>query len=187
MEKRYFVKLGRVVVLVGILMLTSGCAFMIHEAQLKGSETGYSVLKPSLPSPEQGKGRLFVYLTSGGPSASWALGIGAQMNGIFTIDDTVYNYLGGSYFYVDLPAGPHSVTAEKVGGGFRKYRRGKNVAEVELRSGQDSYVRIDLTGVGVFTTANPILVDRQTAEDEIAELRIAKNYETEHKVTPWRE
>jgi len=184
MKQNHMRLLRMLVAIVGVVVVSSGCApMMFHEAGLQGSSTQYSTLKPSLPPPAQGMGRLFVYLTAGGPSASWAIGIGPAMNGFLTIDDAVYAYLGGSYFYVDLPAGPHVVTSGEAAFEASEVRRGQNVIDINLAGGDASYVRIDLTGIGVGTIAAPVLVDSKTAEQEIAPLRMAKESKTRYTVT----
>lgn len=164
-----------------IILFTTGCAgLMAHAISVRGSETKYRELKPSLSSPEPGKGRLFVYLTAGGVLGS------AMYGGIWelpcTIDDAVYNLAGGAYCYADLTEGSHVFTIAKSNWNRRKFYRGEKKAEFSLKSGDEVYIMVDMTYAGAFSTFTPIVKDRETAEKEIADLPLVRNFETKFKV-----
>jgi hypothetical protein len=159
-------------------IMSSGCvAPIVYETQIMDSSTQYGTAKTAIPRPPPGMGRLFVYLTAGGPNASWIIGIGPSMNGYIVIDDnTLFEFLGGSYFYVDLPTGPHSIHAGEIASSLSKIRKGTSFAIVTVTETEESFVRIDLKGIGLGTKAFPIAVRKETAEQEMNSLRREKSY-----------
>ena len=146
-----------------------------------GDGKTYSELSSSFPAIPEGKGRIFIYMTDGGPSALNTFGI---VGAALTVDDTLQFISGKTFFYVDLDIGKHAVTAEKVIPmmivGKPKYKRGKNAIDFELLDRQVKYVKIDFIGFAAnlkFGTMVPILLEsNKNAETEINNLNFYKNY-----------
>jgi len=174
--------------LVSICLLNTGCAGMLMRNAVLGEGT-YSELSGTLPSIQDGKGRVFLYLAKGGPNL-W------NTAGIFTtlsIDDRIYNIAGETFFYVDLRIGKHQVTsssASKMSKGAINltYVLGENVVEFELSDQDVKYIKIDCDGgntpLARSNEYSPILVeDNQSALKEISNLEYIKAFETNSKVT----
>lgn len=178
-----FLKCLLLLVSIGWLLTAIGCAGAIMAAG-RSSEMGgagtYSELKESMTPPASGSGRLIVYLTGGGPNVlSWG---GDVLANACTIDDTAYKINGAAYWYVDIPPGKHKVTADGVKGSFGGFGYGKHAVEFDLAEGQTKYCRIDVSGVGVFMSLTPVMVEQPVAEGELMKLSFYKNFQLNKKV-----
>ena len=151
------------------VLSTTGCLGMVLRAATTGPR--YAIARESMAPIPSGKGRAFVYLSDGGPSPMNTLGF----SNYCTVDRYIYNVVGATYIYVDLPPGDHKVTADGVIKAF-KSQYGKNVAKFELQVGEVKYCRIDLEGFGGFTSLTPLMVDAMVAEKEMAQLPFNKDH-----------
>lgn len=178
MKQRAQLKLITIFLVLLLTSVLSGCVpLIVYEGQIMDESTRYSSAKLTFPSLAPGMGRLFVYVSAGGPSASWAVGIGPAMNGFIVIDEKMLlEFLGGAYFYVDLPAGQHVVNSGEIASSLSKIRKGNSSVTVTLTENEYSFVRVDLKGIGLGTKAYLTLVDKGVAELEMAQLRRQKDY-----------
>jgi len=151
------------VTLVGLFLVaalsTTGCWGLVT----RGLETGgkYGELINTLEPPSSDSGRLFVYLTEGGPNPWNTLGAAD----FCTVDRKVFPVLGATFWFVDLPEGRHQVTADGVGGW--KAHFGKHRVEFDLRPGETKYCRISLRWFRAYT---PVMVDPSDAINELRSL-----------------
>ncbi len=165
--------------LIFIVIMTSGCMGAIMRNSAIGDAKTYAELSPTLPAIPNGKGRVFIYMTDGGPSVFNTMGIVAQS---LTIDNTVQFISGETYFYADLGAGEHSVTSEKVISGLikRTTQKGENAIDFKLLDQEVKYIRIDFKGVGSnpkFGSFHPSLPEsNEKAETEISDLKFYENH-----------
>ena len=137
---------------VAVLALTCvGCAGGVSTELARAGQVGksYSSLAPSM-EPVGSGGRVFIYRTKDSMRTSVAIGFGVHKTyETFAIDDVVYNIPWEVVTYVDVPSGPHEVSANDIvyskgalglGTGFR---RGSEKLRLDLSSGETVYVRLD--------------------------------------------
>jgi hypothetical protein len=168
-----------------VALLTAGCTDVggqlasKRKSALGDNPQTYFALKPSMPPPAAGSGRLIVYFPDGGPSPRNELGNAD----LCTIDENLYDILGATYWYLDLPAGEHTITA---GGIISFYHlglhvgRGKTVLEFMLAARETKYCRINLRGdaTAIYLPLALTMVEASTAERELANLVFYPNFET---------
>ena len=165
-------------VCVGLLSST-GCMGMLTRHIEKGNLGNYATLQGSMPPVAAGMGRLVVYVKEGGPDAVSTVG---AWDGC-TVDDEGYMILGKTYWYLDLQAGPHKVTATGVKSGWTGLpaRYGKKRIEFILEEGETKFCRMDVGGTKFaarFMTYTPIIVPGATAVTELATLDFYENFRT---------
>lgn len=130
-----------------LLLLLIGCAVDSRpaEALAKGRDPSFWCV-PKLPA---GKGRIWIYRT-----APKSLGIPPTI----VVDGRLYEgLLHGTAYTADVPSGRHQVTLA--------YDQDK--LEVEVTSGEDTFVRFDLDPALLGRGFYPVFVDRQTAQAEL--------------------
>jgi hypothetical protein len=162
----YLLRLTAGLLLLSITLSTMGCVGLItRETQL--GET-YSEQKKNMTPPNYDKGRLFIYMVSGGPTPLNTSGIGAYC----MVDNRVYRFLGASYFYVDLNAGSHKIvgdgrSAKKLLDGKKKY-----ILEFDIMKNEIKYCRLEPSGYRDLKSA---IVEPSVAELELTNLKVMIN------------
>jgi hypothetical protein len=157
---------------------------MLARQQATAEGGKYSELKSSMQPPLQGEGRLVVYLASGGPDIFLTSGVWDAC----TIDNVVYWIMGRSYWHVDLPAGPHRVTATGVlsSWGTRPVKGyWEKILDFNLTAADTQFIKIIMSGStasSAFNTYTPTLVSAEVAEPELAELDFHVNFRTKKTI-----
>jgi hypothetical protein len=166
-------------IMIAVALLNSGCMGMLYRHLEKGDIGNYSDLKRSMPPPQEGMGRLVVYITDGGPDVFLTTGI---IDGC-TIDNRGYKIMGRTYWYVDLQAGSHRVTATDVMSMWTgmPVRYGEKILDIDLQAGETYFVKMIMSGTTLVSRLNsyaPTLVSSEVAESELKNLDFYKNYKT---------
>jgi hypothetical protein len=153
-------------ILISVLLMNTGCGALygsiVRGAALEGR---YDEIKDTMPAIPEEQGRVVVYMTAGGPRFWNMIGIITKIK----VDHTTFpEMLGASYTYLDLEKGAHNITT------------GKNTLDFELNDKDIKYVRIDAKDyifIRVLNKYNPILIESDIAETEIAKLKYNKDFE----------
>ena len=141
-----------------------------------GTGDAYSGWKASAPPIPPHSGRLFVYAPNRQVSvwtSDWATG----GEFVFDVDRDVCDVIGSSFAYIDLPPGPHSVSATDIKksfpGGFQK---GKYAVTVNVVAGKPTFVSFEpVAGSSSVVTlggpsVRPVVVQGSAAEAAMAKL-----------------
>jgi len=157
---------------IAAMLSVSGCAEIAMRHLMMNSDGTYSELKPFLRLPQPGTGRLFVYAAKGGPTILDPMGAVE----ICMVDGREYKIMGGTYWYIDLPAGYHTVSADYANG-KHKSGCGKHPATVSvlLQDKTAEYCRISVEDNCLVELEK---VDPDAAEEELAGLEHLKTFET---------
>jgi hypothetical protein len=148
------------VLIVATILSTTGC--------LRYAATGpkYDPATTKLQAIPSGHGRLFLYILDGGPNI---FNYAGYMDDC-TVDRQMHSFLGKTYWFVDLPAGHHRVTADGVRGfssGYRKASYGKYSAEFDILPAETKYCHIELIGFGSYGSLKPVMVEESVALREL--------------------
>ena len=138
-----------------------------------GNDGKYEQMVDTLPAIPEGKGRLFVYMKGGGATIFNTLGIVGEA---LSIDDIVYFASGKTFFYVDLDAGTHFMTNNRLIKGFfaRLLTYGKSRTDFELANQEVKYIRLDYKGFVMFPRwlwYCPTFESKEKAEKEMRRLK----------------
>jgi hypothetical protein len=174
-SRKFFLLVGIVI----FILINGGCIGMVARNIEKGDSGNYSQLKPSMPSLPPDMGRLVLYMIDGAPNVGNTIGVIEAC----TIDNYAYKFMSQTYWYVDLPKGPHRVTATDVKSGFSDMPKyyGKEILDIDLKEGEIQFIKINMAGttlIGRFNTYTPVLVSQEIAESELANLDFYKNFKT---------
>lgn len=175
-------------VLLFFVIQSSGCAgLMVRSMAKSGSKQKFSEVRESLSIPEEGYGRIFIYMTMGGSNA-WNT---AGVIDYCTVDEKAYEFIGKSFFYADIPAGNHKITATDIGNfwnGKPSYY-GKEQLDVELGDQEEVYVKIDMSSALTtrWTKLIPMQMDKATAEQEMLNLLYYVKHKTKFTVKDRKE
>lgn len=169
------------ILLTCIILLNSGCAGMVGRSMMVGDLGSYSELSDSLSAIPEGKGRVFIYMTDGGPSLMNTMGVVGEP---LSIDNDVYFFAGETFFFVDLDIGKHKITATNMTSGFvkRTFHLGENALDIVISNQDVKYIKIDMKG----NTAKfyPTLIEsNQSAKNEISNLKLFKFHPKSSKST----
>lgn len=143
-------------------VLLCGCTAMIHDAVVDTYPSYAEAMKaaPALPS---GYGRIVVYY----PRLP-AAGLGSGGAGIqtVTVDKTEKTHVGDQTFvFIDLPAGPHSVSNVAAGGGMFSTSYDTSV---QLKAGETLFVELVAE---VLDRQPPKVVPADQAQQKLADVR----------------
>lgn len=117
----------------------------------------YSESKSTLPAPNPGSGRIFIYRTDILGSISEPP---VRING----DEAGTARVRG-FFYVDLAPGRYRLDTGS---------KDENVVRVALAAGQVVYVRLEFSADPFGINLDPALVDADTAQRQIADCRLTR-------------
>ena len=128
---------------------------------------------PPIPA---GMGRVIVYPGGSRSFVYEETGIGRGGEQLLTVDRDVCTVLGHSFIFLDLPAGPHRVTAGDVSE-LAGYQIGINKLDLNVAVGTVTYVRIDKQVTGTFTQSRyfPTAVAPASAVAELTDFPIYKD------------
>lgn len=129
--------------------------------------------------PATGNGRLVVYTVDGAPNLLNSFGL----RDLVTIGNRAYQIAGNTYFLIDLPAGSHRFTCNKVKktGVFKESARfGELNYSVNLPPSQTVFLKLKKSGATL--SGHPIWQVEEmspvTATVEIAKLPFSKMFDT---------
>jgi hypothetical protein len=160
-----FIKYIAFSLLLVFILTTMGCGGLLLRHMMIDSDGTYSELKSKMLSPQPGTGRLFVYAVEGGPNPLNTVG----MSVILVIDKRLYRVMGGgTYWYIDLPEGEHSINIYGT-----PIIGNKQVLKFNIENGSNTYCQI-LGPKEVITFVDPI-----TAEKELLPLDHNNNFMSE--------
>ena len=144
---------------------------------MRGMEVGdnFAKWRPQMPPIAPGSGRIVVY-PGGSRSFVYATtSIGTGGDQLFVVDRDVCKVLGHSFVFLDLPAGPHVISAEGVSKPFG-YQIGKSRLNLNIAPESLTYIRIDKHSAGAFSNHYvPGPVAAAAAEAELAAQPIDKD------------
>ena len=167
------------IALLGMALALEGCGGAMGlgvgaVTRAAGTGDAYAAWKASAPPIPAHSGRLFVYAPDRQISvwtADWATG-GEY---VFDVDRDVCDVIGSSFAYVDLPPGPHSISAsdiKKFPGGFQK---GKYAVTVNVVAGKPTFVSFEpVAGSPSVVTVGGPLVRPVVVQGSAAEAAMAK-------------
>ena len=135
------------VVLLGSVILSNyGCVGSLGRGTMLGEK--YSDIIGSLPAIPDGKGRVFVYMVDGGPTAS---DNGTGWSGPISIDGKIYKINGETFAYYDLEQGCHEISAGGISlpakefmGGWNFRPEGIRQVKFVISDKEIKYIRIDI-------------------------------------------
>lgn len=127
-----------------VVVGVSGCA----------SGPGYREYSEQIPEVSQGEGRIFLYRAA---AVGAAVQPKVRVNG-----EEVGKATPGGFFYIDRPTGSYEISTST---------EAKRSLSLELDSGEERYVRLEMK-LGFFVGhVKPVLVERSVGMDEIQKLK----------------
>lgn len=148
-----------------IMAATRGIGTVERQIGIGEEFRDWQAHRPPIPA---GRGRLVVYPGGSRSFVYETTGIGKGGEQLFAVDRDVCTVLGHSFVYLDLPAGPHEISAEGVSTLFG-YQKGKNKLPLQLAPAGVTYIRIGREKHGVFSRSHyaPSVVEAAAAEAEL--------------------